>query len=31
MIQIWRERNIGEEGDEREKAGGGEEGGRAGI
>ncbi len=31
MIQWWRERNMGEEGDEREGVGGGEEGGRAGI
>lgn len=31
MIQLRGERNMGEEGDEREKAGGGEEGGRAGI
>lgn len=31
MIQLWRERNMGEEGDERERVGGGKEGGRASI
>lgn len=31
MIQLWRERNMGEEGDEREGAGGEEDGGRASI